>query len=345
MNPNLPEAIASAGRALVARRGQDSLWRDFHTLAGESCEWVTGFVAVAAEHCDELRPVVQESVRALYYRQRRSGGWGYNENVPPDCDSTAWVLQAAAATTQWRPSAIRRAVQYVRRHWRAGQQGFATYAPEDHIDAYVGVQPELTSGWLNAHTCVSAVAVQALLRHGIRGTPLSTAVEGLQERQTPDGVWESYWWPGFAYATYQVLRALTMAEALSPQSWSRARRAIGARQNPDGGWSDEAGLPSYPCATAMAMLALLLHPDQSTVAWVEAGGEFLLQTMADGVWAAVPILRIPAPTTHVPVGSQSWISDAAGTNTIVSDVRQVFSTAAALWALSVTRDVLSPVMA
>ena len=249
---------------------------------------------------------------------------------------------AASTSPRWRPSAIGRAVHYVSRHWRPDERGFSTYAAEDRIEAYIGVPAELTRGWLRAHTCVSAVAVQALLVHEIRDGVTAAAIAGLQERQRPDGVWVSYWWPGFAYATYQVLRALVMGEALSDERWLRAREAVLRYQNIDGGWSDASGKPSHAFATAMAMLALLLRVDRACVNSLQRAADFLVRTSVDGLWPAVPILRIPAPTTQEPQGSESWPTDAAATNTVVADVQQVFSTAAAVWALSVTRDILGP---
>jgi squalene-hopene/tetraprenyl-beta-curcumene cyclase len=340
MSPELDETIGRASGALVRRRGEDALWRDFHTLAGASCDWVTGFVAAATARCDMLRETAHESIRALYLRQRPSGGWGYNEDVPPDCDSTSWILLAAATTTQWRPSAISRALHYVRRHWRTSQKGFATYAPEDRIESYIAVPPEVTTGWLSAHTCVSAVAVQALLTHGVRDAMVADTIASLQEQQGPDGLWISYWWPGFAYATYHVLKALAIGGALSDRRWSKARRGILLRQNADGGWSDQKGMPSHAFASAMAILSLLLRPDNTTVRRVQRGAAYLIRTNVEGLWPAVPILRIPAPFIRVPAASDAWATDALGTGTIVTDVQQVFSSAAALWALLVTRDVL-----
>src|SRR4051794_20849086 len=112
----LDSAIAAAASYLVDARSPDLLWRDFETLAGEGSEWVSGFVAFSAGTSGLLRDAVRDCTSTLLQRQRRSGGWGYNERVPPDCDSTAWVLLALATTTVWKPSMVLRALAYVLRH-------------------------------------------------------------------------------------------------------------------------------------------------------------------------------------------------------------------------------------
>ena len=69
------DAIEAATGYLDDARSPDLLWRDFRTLAGESCDWVSGYVAFAAGSGGVLRSAVRTSTRALLQRQRPGGGW------------------------------------------------------------------------------------------------------------------------------------------------------------------------------------------------------------------------------------------------------------------------------
>jgi len=69
------------------------------------------------------------------------------------------------------------------------------------------------------------------------------------------------------------------------------------------------------------------------------GVDFLLAQEQEGRWPAVPILRIPSPTDPAPVEGQAWLENGLGTNVIVADQNGIFTAAAALWALTVARDV------
>lgn len=333
-------AVEAATSFLADARSPDLLWRDFRTLAGESCDWVSGFVAFTAGSAGVLRDAVRASTRVLLQRQRRGGGWSYNnELVPSDCDSTAWVLLAMSTTTVWKPSSVLRGISYVLRH-TAGN-GFATYTDEDRIDRFIGAEPEQTHGWRTPHVCVTAAAAQALLLHGLGPDDprIRQAIAALREAQGEDGCWSSYWWKGPSYASALALRTLAAAGELSREVWERGSRGLLARQSDDGGFGD--GDPDgepHAFATAMALTALLTRPDPACDGAVEAAAEWLLarQDEEDGCWSSVPILRIPPPMASLPVAGE-WKEDGLGTGVIVRDQHNIFTTAAALGALATYR--------
>lgn len=333
------DVIAAAGDMLVHRRSADGLWSDFRTLAGESRDWVTAFVVFAGQRCEALREAAHGAIRSLYYRQRPSGGWGYNETVPPDCDTSAWVLLAMSTSTLWRPSAVGRAVGYIRRHWHRQTRAFCTYTREDGIDRYIEAPQELTGGWTSPHPCVTAVALQSLITIGAgRGDAMvCDGVMALREQQDSDGLWSSYWWRGHAYGTHHALRALVMAEALTSEVWRRARDGVIARMNDDGGWGDAPGEASHTFATAMTTLTLLLREDSIARKYARRGVDFIVRAAHSHGWASSPILRIPSPADRVPEETMGP-ADELGTNTLVTDQHASFTTAAALWALCVARD-------
>jgi squalene cyclase len=87
---------------LLERQGEDGLWRDFKTVAGESADWVTGYIGRSLQRAGAPRSALARAAGALLERQRPDGGWGYHEGVPTDADSTAYV-SIFLATGGWMP--------------------------------------------------------------------------------------------------------------------------------------------------------------------------------------------------------------------------------------------------
>lgn len=121
------------------------------------------------------------------------------------------------------------------------------------------------------------------------------------------GLWESYWYYGKGYGTYQVLRLMRTLEALWPDLAGRfeasrqaARVAILERQQADGGWEAtcapsglrEAGIAWEPSGTGAWETALMLSALAST-GHAEAARARALEFLAsrqepDGGFAAEP---------------------------------------------------------
>jgi len=274
--------------------------------------------------------VVRDATHALLRAQRPSGGWAYNEKVPPDADSTAWVVLAMATTTVWKPSMVLRALNYLLRH--KTDRGFATYTREDGIERFIGATADQTEGWRDTHLCVTAAVTHALLVHGLAGDArLGPAIAALRDAQRDDGLWTSYWWPGSSYATAQSLRALAAARAVTDDVWCRAVDGLSARQRPDGGFADDGG-ESRPFPTAMSLTALLTRPDRRGDSAIDAAAAWLLDAQRAGHWASAPILRIPRPMVSNPE-TESFKPDALGTGVLVRDQCGIFTAAAAVVAL------------
>jgi squalene-hopene/tetraprenyl-beta-curcumene cyclase len=344
---DIDEHIAAAAAHLSRHQSEDGLWRDFETLAGASSDWVSAFICVAAKDCRALRDEVEVALTALVLRQRRNGGWSYNEQVPTDCDSTAWAMMALSTRVMWRPSAILRARRYLVSHADPSSGGFTTYGPADGIGRYIGVtDQEQTRGWLAAHPCVTSLALHAMLLHGEpRDSPLiRAAVAYLLRARDARGLWESYWWPGPAYNTYFALRALLMARAIVEPMLDEVLDVVAGDQSGSGGGTDGRSGPDGAFDTSLRALALLLAPYGARRDVCEAAVAWLLAAQgADGGWDSRPILRIPTPMTTAPDDAATWADiPGRGTGVIVRDQHGLFTTAAALWALSVARAVLRP---
>lgn len=337
-------ACAQALRFLEGRRSPDGLWRDFHTLAGASSDWVSAFVAHAIACADCRRPSVLAGCKALLYRQRPNGGWSYNRSVPTDCDSTAWAMLALSTAPMWRPSTIQHGLRFLIDHQMEDTGGFATYAARDGIERFIELPETMTTGWRRAHPCVTAVTIQSLLVHGEppESKVIHRAVAYLEKERDPTGVWRSYWWKGHAYSTYHTLRAFGMARIGHRQDVQETEAFLLAEQRADGGWSDSDSAESEVFATAFIVLALLLHPDDEPLEAAGRGVEWLIsQQDTDGRWPAAPILRIPPPTAMDPEQVRLWRIDEDGTGVVVADQHGLFTTAAALWAIATFRPMLS----
>lgn len=328
------DTTLTAGIGFLDRaRSDDELWSDFQTLAGSSTEWVSAFVLYSLRR---RRPEPDPlALRALWRGQRPSGGWAYNGEVPPDCDSTAWVLLALGCR-YLRPSAVLRAQSYLLRHQDAGTGGFATYTPEDCIDRYIGADAFMVHGWTSPHGCVTAVAVQALLATGAsrrHPSAVDRAVEYLLRRED-DGAWRSHWWTGMAYGTYHALRALALSRRLTPAVADRAKRRLVATQHADGGWSPRGSGSGETFETAFSALALMLvaSPEDGDAARTAAAW-LISRQCADGSWPAKPILQIPSPPERDPAPEDAWREDALGTGVRLRDGSRVFTSAAAVCCL------------
>jgi squalene cyclase len=329
------DPIQRAAAFLERMQAPDGMWRDFGTMAGRSSEWVTAFVLRGSESVPELAKARCTAAAGLLRRQRENGGWGFNRAVPTDCDSTAWSLLALTGDGLMPEAAARRAGRYVISHQHPNG-GFATFAADDGIDAYIDADEDRTAGWLSAHVCVSGVALQALTRIP-RGTGPATrrARAYLLTELDRTGLWNSYWWKDWTYATYHALRGLLLS------GWSGAGERVAvldrvaARQNDDGGWAAWPNEASEPFATAFGCLALMRDGRPEHAAAIDRATDWLrAQVRGDGSVAPRPILRIPPPMVADPGRQVIWRDRQMGTGVTLADEDGVFTTAAVLWALS-----------
>lgn len=106
------DAVTRGVAALIAARRSEH-WEDFALPVGCSDSWVTAYVLTSlAEVLQAGLPaepdVAAPALRWLLRQQAASGGWGYNAGVPPDADSTAWVMLACRGWSQPVPRRARR---------------------------------------------------------------------------------------------------------------------------------------------------------------------------------------------------------------------------------------------
>src|SRR5436309_2486952 len=113
MENNIRSALHRGLQYTIGKRSPDGLWRDFETLAGTSDQWVSSYVLNSLHSLADLFSPLHHTQKKLIELQRMNGGWGYNEYVPSDADSTAWALLSFSGLPEWKPSAIYRGLRYL----------------------------------------------------------------------------------------------------------------------------------------------------------------------------------------------------------------------------------------
>ena len=259
MNADLDGAIA-AGLAFLARGAAaeaSGLWRDFALpgISSGSTECVSAFIAAQIAALPAGRELAATVVEAIASRPRATGGWGYREDVPEDCDSTAWVLLAAAAAGVDLPRPmIERSTAFIASNQRP-DGGFVTYPPA----AKESLTPADQAGWFEPEVSVTASATLALALTGHGDSERMGGACRYLERSCRDGLWEAYWWRGFGYPTYLSLLALSKAgHALGEARALATEQAVLSRRCAGGGWANANGAAANGFSTSFALRALLL---------------------------------------------------------------------------------------
>jgi squalene-hopene/tetraprenyl-beta-curcumene cyclase len=327
------DAIEGGAEFLRSRQGDDGLWCDFRTPAGEASTWPTAYIGYALGLAGADGPALQRAGDALALRQHVDGGWGYNEHTPVDADSTSWAALFLARLGD-RDDSCRRAASCLVQHQKRGG-GVATYAHPGPIRRYTGMPSWVPfRGWCQPHLEVSAAAGLAFAELPLAGFSRSAgaAWRFVRSRQVADGSWRSYWWTSPHVAT-----RLAVALAAHMRDRDAVRRAAvwtRAGQQTDGGWC-AAGSETSAFATALSVSVLVrCELDRGPI----AGGVAALLRLQrpDGSWPSHPILRIPVPPDRRTAGDDRWHPFEFQPGIVVDDQHRTFTTATCLVALAET---------
>ncbi len=326
------KALAGGVAFLLARQGRDGLWHDFETLAGEASDWPTGFIGAQLVEAGVRGAPIDSAAGTLLERQHRDGGWGYHRDVPSDADSTAWVLIFLAVAGHGR-QAMEPAGRCLRRHQDLRTGGVSTYADPGPIRRYMAAGRRVDMrGWCAQHLEVTAAAGRAfaLVPAGRFRAEADLAWRYVARRRAADGAWDSYWWVGRHYPTWQ---ALTLGCALGgPGPAARAATWALSEQLPSGAWG-EPGTGRSAFATALSLAVLVQaghHGDAVRRGLIELIG---LQ-QPDGGWPAHASMRIPPPHVTEPADYESWRAGDLGTGVVVHDHHRLFTTSSCVSALA-----------
>jgi squalene cyclase len=322
-------ALERGTRFLLSKQGHDGLWRDFLTPAGEASEWPTAFIATALHVAGAEARALERAAGTLAADQNDDGGWGYNENVPSDADSTACVLLFLALMGH-RGSVCRRAASCLVRHQRTDNGGVATYSEPGPIRRFMGVGRWIRfDGWCRPHTEVTATAGRALaaVAQNNCSPEADAAWRYARSRQSADGSWSSYWWTSPHYTTLQAVELALVLGDRDPVS--RAADWAIRSQADDGAWSAP-GAATSAFATALS-LSVLLHARTGRQAVERAVSRLAALQEDDGGWPSHPIMRIPLPGDVDPDRRRLV---RLGRGIVVRDQHRTFTSAACVAALA-----------
>jgi hypothetical protein len=317
---DIAPTIDGAVAFLLTRRDAKGWWTDFDTLAGASTHWVSAYVALALAQTGD--PEALAAARGAWSRLRRrrwrSAGWAFNGKVPPDADSTVWVMHLAAALDARMGRRTRR---FLARHLTPAG-ALATYADAGRIRVFTKLQGHSFAGWCGPHTCVTAAGA------GLASLPgREHALEWLRAAQRPDGDWRAYWWESPFYAT--TLAAEALDDAGAPGDPARVQRAVRWTAGMVEGLDPA---DASPFDQALALRTLLLAP--ATLPLADRVVETLIDAQrADGSWTPSARLRIPPPHVTEPDAYPAWVEDGRGGGSVQADRRACFTTATVLHAL------------
>lgn len=296
-------AIGAGLEFLLSRQASEGCWTDWDLPPGRSSYWTTAYVGrrlgvLPGDH----RASRRAAAHWLAQREFEGGGWGYNDAVSVDADTTANAILFLAQERV--PVAARNYERLLELQQTDG--GFSTYA----ADAGLG-------SWGESHPDVTPVAAQALLTRDGRDDPdVRRAVDYLVERRTGAGLWNSFWWRSPLYATRASLAFFAAIRA--PVDLGPTRRSL---ERLEGGSAFER--------------ALLLDSLRLTGARALAPGlleALLTEQLPDGSWAGAPVLRITDRDCATP-----WERDHAGP--LYADTERLFTSATVLSALSPGRGI------
>lgn len=336
-------AIKAATAFLIDGQEPEGCWRDFATAAGESEDWITGYVGWALCSTGQLpSEALRRAIAWLQDSRFPEGGWGYRRDVVVDADSTAWCLRFLIRAGLSRRD-LEKALQVLLMHQHS-TGGFSTYDLPDDIRTWMQMEETQDfSGWCGPQLCVTAAATAALLDLGfeLKMDNVTNAVDYMIARQQPKGYWHSYWWAGPYYATAHTLQVVSRLDGMDGKVTALAHEWLLDSQLADGGWSHASGQPSTPFYTALALQGLLVKEDldPSTLNAVRRGVVWLVRHQEhDGSWRSSALLLLPQPQEREPWKIERWPVSVRGTGIARRDHRRLFTTATVLVALSMAVD-------
>lgn len=259
----LATTIERAAAFLRAQQGASGGWRDFLLPPGASTSWLTAHIAYVLEDVAIMDDALDRAATYLAHTGGLRDGWGYNERVPIDCDSTGQallVLQRRASVTGFD-----RHLDWLLRS-QTEKGGFPTYIRTD------------PTGWAKPHPDVTLAVADLLGRAGLRAQQ-RRALDWVESSSPPAPV-ASYWWNTDAY---NLCLQSKVGHHRAPAA-ALARRRLRERR---------ARSPE----TAMLLLAALADgPVEGTM--MTAGRNLQRMQLADGSWPCAPCLRVTDPAEH-----------------------------------------------
>lgn len=301
----LRNALESGLEYILQKQRPDGSWVDWKLPPGESSIWTTAFVGCRISRLPIHLRNQAASARAIAANWLESKmfsdhGWGYNEEVESDADSTALAIQFLASENKSIANACYRRLE----NFQRCDGGFSTYSDAVNLGS-----------WAMSHADVTPAAVLAMMtRSGTTCDSRIRAIQFVRRSQTQFGLWESFWWTSPLYSTSESLSLLksTHIEIDGTQttvslSQIRAQHAFESALL----ISSVLSLPGWP----------------STQRVYDLVADLLEQQQSDGSWKSGPMLRVTRRDCVEP-----WKS--GDPDELFGDQNRLFTTATVLNSIS-----------
>lgn len=308
-NPALKKAIASGLNYILARQAEDGSWTEWALPPGNSSTWTTAYVgfklrSLPSELASLAASPIQAAARWLGEHAFADWGWGYNEIVDSDADSTSYAILFLASAGQPATDASYTVLQNL----QSADGGFATYRPLGEANS-----------WNVSHPDVTPIALLALLSHPAPDrNAIQRGIEYILRQKTSLGVWNSFWWASYLYGTEACLSLLnaTGIKLKTPVILTQIK-------------------PFSPFEIALLTSSLLLLEDNDSHVLIQDFTDKLIhQQQPDGSWKTEPTLRITRRDCYEP-----WAS--ADPGPLYEEYARLFTTATVLHALTKVHMLLS----
>ena len=313
-------------------------WHDFSTrTSGSGTQWITAFVLA---HTDGTFPSIEQSW--LEQIKQVSKPIGYNDHVPPDCDSTVWALTVLRGAIPLSASSKLLATifsRFIASHWVEldGRCGLSTYNQSSPIIAYKTSNGGWSDfrGWTQT-PCdeISALGLPLLLHIGAdseKSLWLERSEQWINSLRKKGLT--SYWWSSDAYVLRVTLEALNDFQEIDDRLSALASMTIRelVLRLPEIAANDK--LSAFDKGNLILAISSKRSISQSDIVLLRRLADELLEEQKDsGAWVSQDVMRIPYPNDASPWSSNYFDAGRAGTGGLLAD-SGVLSTAVCCAAL------------
>lgn len=314
-------ALNDSLRYIKTKQQEDGSWADCVTNTLISDVWVTGYIVHQLPTIKD-DTLMTKACDFLNTHRQNDYIWGFNTNWIVDADTTTCALMALSH----RGYDVAREYSYWLKY-QLPSGGFTTYIDDQALHGSLKFIDNF-NGWIQEHTCVSALAYKFLCQYD----PESESVKKLENYlldRSDETLRKAYWWTSPVYNAALVLETLVEHDrGNADQISSIASELISFIDQKEYVVKDLTGKKNF-FFTAMAIGALC-----SSDELYQAHKPIIDRTVAnllnhqyeDGSFPTSYFLRIPSTEVIDPGSVTKWTLDPRQNNVITSDFARLFTT-------------------
>lgn len=299
-------AIINALEYILSHQSENGSWIEWKLPPGESDAWTTAFIGCKLRFLPQrLKSMIMDPAKTasewIAKKQYPDGGWGYNDFVGSDADSTAYCiifLDSMGKTVPYK-------AYLLLDRFQSPDGGFSTY-----------ISRNFNGSWGTSHPDVTPVALMAAMtKYGLNHPLMRKGIEYVLTQQTPEGIWNSFWWNTFLYSTELSLAVINAVETNIDKS--KVKKTL-LKVKPEN---------AFEAAILISSL-LYTDPHKNEIDAIDKIVNDLLKTQQpNGSWISAPILRLTDRKCFEP-----WKHGDSGT--VYLDPNRLFTTSTVVEALS-----------